>query len=152
MSVMSAVWGRVGTRRKGFTLVEMMAVVAAVVVMVIPRAAARSREAALRTQLRELQGAVDRCMAERGEVPELSGAVMGVQEGDPVWYQEGKRRLQLTGQSSWVSISGHGRTGGCWARATRPMHRRLGMGAQAMRCMVWCESGSGLLEGITQRP
>lgn len=74
---------------------EMMAVVAAVVVMVIPRAAARSREAALRTQLRELQGAVDRCMAERGEVPELSGAVMGVQEGDPVWYQEGKRRLQV---------------------------------------------------------
>lgn len=104
MSVIAqAVWSQARTRHKGFTLVEMLvvvvilAVLAAAVIMVIPRAAQRSREAALRTQLAELQGAVDRYQAERNQPPHggwLYG--LGGLPADPdllVWVQEGRRRL-----------------------------------------------------------
>jgi type II secretory pathway pseudopilin PulG len=79
-------------------VVLILAVLAAAAIMVIPRAAQRSRESALRTQLRELQGAVDRYQAERNQPPHggcLYG-MGGLGPADPdmaVWVQEGKRRL-----------------------------------------------------------
>ncbi|MEW5935315.1 MAG: prepilin-type N-terminal cleavage/methylation domain-containing protein [Bacillota bacterium] len=104
MSVLSVACGRVGPRRKGFTLVEMLvvvvilAVLAAVVIAVIPRAAQRSREAALRTQLAELQGAVDRYTAERNLPPRAGELSVPGQEFLQVWVQEGKRRLSDVAQ------------------------------------------------------